>query len=217
MGRKLPRYLLRLFALCAVLACATQASLAAAAGPARVPVEVTQARRGSALRGPYSLTDHTGRRVTDETFRGRFMLIYFGYTFCPDVCPTDLAVVAAALDLLGPVADRVQPLFVTLDPKRDTAGQLASYVRLFHPRLIGLTGSEEEISKAARSYLVEYFVFDSPDNDEYEVAHTARTYLMGPDGRYLMWYPHADDPARMASSIRKSIDRVLQETEGKVP
>ncbi|MCS6922259.1 MAG: SCO family protein, partial [Elioraea sp.] len=106
---------------------------------------------GVTLGGPFSLTDETGARVTEATFRGRFMLIYFGFTYCPDVCPTELAKMAAALDLLGPEAEEVVPILISVDPERDTPAALAQYTDLFHPRLIGLTGTEAEIAAAARA------------------------------------------------------------------
>ena len=153
------------------------------------------------------MTDHTGRTVTDKTFHGKYMLIYFGYTSCADVCPTDLSNMAGAMELLGPLADRIQPIFVSVDPKRDTVKRLAEYVKLFHPRLIGLTGTRDQIDKITKAYLVSYFYFDSNVNDEYEVAHSAKTYLMGPDGRYLMWFRNATDPKSMAAGIRRIMER----------
>ena len=97
--------------------------------------------------GPFALIDHTGKPHTDKDFRGKLLLIYFGYSYCPDACPTDLQQIGLAVDRLGPDGEAVQPLFITLDPERDTAAHLADYVPLFHPRLIGLTGSAEEIRR----------------------------------------------------------------------
>ena len=99
--------------------------------------------------GPFALTDQAGHARTDRDFRGRLMLVYFGFTFCPDVCPTDLQAIGLALDRLGPDGDQVQPIFITVDPERDTASHLADYVPMFHPRLIGLTGSADAIRKVA--------------------------------------------------------------------
>ena len=106
--------------------------------------------------GPFALIDHTGKPRTDKDFRGKLLLIYFGYSYCPDVCPTDLQQIGLAVDGLGADGEAVQPLFITLDPERDTAAHLADYVPLFHPRLIGLTGSAEEIRRAALAYKVYY-------------------------------------------------------------
>jgi protein SCO1/2 len=102
--------------------------------------------------GPFTLTDHTGKRVTDQDFHGRTMLVFFGFTFCPDVCPSGLQVMSAALDKLGPKAERVVPILITVDPERDTPAQLALYVSSFHPRLIGLTGTPAEIEAVAKAY-----------------------------------------------------------------
>ena len=104
--------------------------------------------------GPFTLTDHTGKRVTDQDFRGRNMLVFFGFTFCPDVCPSALQVMSAALDKLGPKAERFVPILITVDPERDTPMQLASYVQSFHPRLVGLTGTPAEIDAVVKAYRV---------------------------------------------------------------
>lgn len=102
--------------------------------------------------GPFSLVDHAGRRVSDADYRGRFLLVFFGYTFCPDVCPTELQVIATALRALGKAAARVQPIFITLDPERDSGEVLARYVRHIHPRLLGLSGTPEQIASAISNH-----------------------------------------------------------------
>ncbi len=119
-----------------------------------------QTSAGEALiGGPFTLIDQHGARVTEQDFAGRFMLVYFGYTFCPDICPTSLTVMAAALDQLPEAqAEQVVPILITVDPARDTVEQLADYAPLFHPRLVALTGSEEEVREAARAYRVYYHV-----------------------------------------------------------
>jgi protein SCO1/2 len=111
--------------------------------------------------GPFTLTDHNGKRVTDKDFRGKFMVVFFGFTNCPDVCPTALQVMAAALDKLGANAERVTPVFISIDPEHDKPAQLASYVASFHPRLVGLTGSQAEIDAVAKAYRV--YVKKVPD------------------------------------------------------
>ena len=108
----------------------------------------------SSNRGTFTLTDHTGRTVTDQDFRGSYLLIFFGYTHCPDICPTALTVVANVINLLGERAQQVQPVFITLDPERDTPQALANFVSYFHPRLIGLTGSLDQIDAVAKTYFV---------------------------------------------------------------
>jgi cytochrome oxidase Cu insertion factor (SCO1/SenC/PrrC family) len=135
--------------------------------------------------GPFTLTDHDGKRVTDQDFRGRTLIVVFGFTFCPDICPTELQLISAALEKLGPKAKQVVPLFITVDPERDTPEQLASYVKSFHPNLIGLTGTPEEIASVAKEYRV-YFkkVPDPKSSAGYTMDHSALIYVMRPDGTY---------------------------------
>lgn len=151
--------------------------------------------------GPFTLTDQTGHERTDRDFRGRLMLVYFGFTYCPDVCPTDLQAIGLALDKLGPDADQVQPVFITVDPERDTVNHLADYVPLFHPRLIGLTGSAENIRKVADAYKV-YYARVPLDGGDYTVDHTAYIYLMDRDGNYLGFFPPGTSADRMVEIIR---------------
>lgn len=153
--------------------------------------------------GPFELTDQTGRARTERDFRGELMLVYFGFTYCPDVCPADLQAIGLALDRLGADAASVQPLFITVDPERDTSKHLAQYVPLFHPRLIGLTGSLEAIRRAADAYKV-YFVKVALGGDasNYTVDHTAFIYLMDRDGNYLGFFPPGTSADRMVEIIR---------------
>ena len=157
--------------------------------------------------GPFSLTAHDGRTLADTDFRGRFMLVYFGYTHCPDLCPEDLSVTSAALNLLGDDAARIQPLFITVDPGRDTQAVLAAYVESFHPSLIGLTGSEAEIAAAAKAYRVHRRKVApnaaAKDQAGYLVDHSSLAYLMGPDGAFRTLIPHGADAARLAAILRK--------------
>lgn len=166
--------------------------------------------------GPFSLIDHQGRPVSDEDFRGRFMLVFFGYTYCPDVCPTELATMALVMDILGPAGETVQPLFISVDPERDTVELLGDYVAAFHPRLIGLTGSPEQIAAAAKVYNAFYMKVPLPsdeggtgadgDNPDYGVAHSASIYLVGPDGRMLATYPRGLSPEELAKDIRRFLE-----------
>jgi protein SCO1/2 len=154
--------------------------------------------------GPFTLTDQTGKTVTDADFRGKFMLIYFGFTFCPDVCPTELQVISGALQKLGPKADKVQPIFVTVDPERDTTEVLAKYVKQFDPRLIGLTGTPEQIAAVAKAYRVYYEKVKeegATSPDDYTVDHSSVAYLMGPDGKFLTFFPPGVSPDQMAEKI----------------
>ena len=172
-------------------------------GPTAAPPPDFPVRFG----GPFSLLDQDGVRRTDRDFRGRFLLVYFGYTHCPDICLTGLDTVAAALDLLGEAAGRVQPLFISIDPERDTPERLKSYLHKFHPRLVGLTGSEAEIGAVAKAYRVhrkKVLVPGEPLGD-YLASHSSITYLMGPEGEFVSLYPHGTEPEFMAGAIRRHI------------
>ena len=153
--------------------------------------------------GPFALTDQAGQARTDRDFRGKYLLVYFGFTYCPDVCPTDLQAIGLAMDQLGTLAAAVQPLFVTLDPARDTVEQLAQYVPLFHPKLIGLTGSEAAIAAAANAYRVYYKRVPFEKNAaDYTVDHSAFVYLVDPDGKYLGFFPPGTPAERMVEMIK---------------
>jgi len=177
----------------------------AADAPARSAAEVMDILMWNRepVGGPFELTDHTGHLRTERDFRGQLMLVYFGFTWCPDICPADLQAIGLALDKLGNDAARLQPLFITVDPERDTAEHLAEYVKLFHPRLIGLTGSLDAIRKAADAYKV-YFakVPIGKEAGDYTVDHTAFIYLMDRDGNYLGFFPPGTTPDRMVEIIR---------------
>jgi protein SCO1/2 len=159
---------------------------------------VTQDIPSDEFGGPFSLTDQFGKRRTDMDFRGKYMLIFFGYTYCPDVCPTTLAVEAEALDKLGPRASRIVPIFVTVDPKRDTPDKLKSYLSAFDVKppsfrsnFVGLTGSDEEIAQMAKAYSVIYKAHLDGfriDGVEYSIDHTSDVYLMGPEGKFVAYY-----------------------------
>ncbi len=155
--------------------------------------------------GPFALIDHTGTARTEQDFRGKLLLVYFGFTYCPDVCPADLQNIGLALDQLGTAGGRVQPLFVTLDPERDTPAHLADYVPAFHPRLIGLTGDDAAIRAAADAYKVYYAKVTNEGGNDYTVDHTAFIYLMGPDGRYLGFFPPGTGAERIAEMLRQQI------------
>ena len=159
--------------------------------------------------GPFELIDHTGARRTDADYHGKLALIYFGYTYCPDVCPTDLQAMASALDLLGDGGRAVQPLFITIDPERDTPEHLAGYVPLFHPRLVGLTGGADAIRRAARAYKVHYAKVVLPELSDYAMDHSAFIYLVNADGEYLGFFPPGTSPERMASIIGPSLSSLL--------
>lgn len=184
------------------------ATLAFGLLPARGPdqtIEVQSA--GKALvGGPFTLTDMTGRRVTDKDFLGRPILVFFGYTHCPDICPSGLQVMAAALDKLGPKGEKVTPVFITLDPERDTPQVLSEYVKSFHPRLVGLTGSADEIKAVAKSYRVFYQkVADDKAPADYTYDHSAIFYLMGADGNFVTHIPHTTNPDVLYKALEKAL------------
>ncbi len=148
--------------------------------------------------GPFALIDQDGRPRTDADFRGRLVILTFGYTACPDVCPTDLMEISRALTLLGKAGEEIQPVFVTLDPARDTPALLAEFVPSFHPRLIGLTGSEAAIRQAADAYKVFYRREDGQDT----IEHSAFVHLMDRSGAYLGFFPPGTSAERMLTIIR---------------
>ena len=157
-----------------------------------------------AIGGPFTLVDGNGQQVSDRDFRGKFLLIYFGYTFCPDVCPTTLNSVAAAIEQLGGKAANLQPLFITVDPQRDTPPVVKQYAAAFDPRLIGLTGTSEQIAQVANEYDVYYQTHRAgPGTKDYTVDHSSVLYLVGPDGRFIAPI-RTDEPAdAMATEIAK--------------
>jgi len=141
---------------------------------------------GLGIGGPFSLVDQNNRPVTEKTYQGKYMLVYFGFTFCPDVCPTTLNHVADALDRLGDKADRLVPIFISVDAKRDTPEAMKQYAAAFNPRIVGLTGTPEQAAAAARTYRV-YFKENrtGPGANDYVMDHSSILYLMGPDGRFI--------------------------------
>jgi protein SCO1/2 len=158
--------------------------------------------------GPFILMDHKGTKKTDADFRGQYMLIYFGYTFCPDVCPTALQVMTGAMDQLTPGTQRkITPLFITIDPTRDTVKQLNAYVDNFHPQMVGLTGTIEQITSVTRAYRV-YFTKSTGGKEEttdYLMDHSSIIFLMGPYGKYITHFTHTTQSKKMADRINKAI------------
>lgn len=157
--------------------------------------------------GPFSLVDQDGKAVTDRDFRGQYLLIYFGYTYCPDVCPTALTDMSDALDLLGEAAAKVTPVLITIDPARDTPEHLKEYAAYFHPRLRALTGSAEQVAAIAKAYRVYYAKAEQDDatEDDYLMDHSSVIYLMGPDGVFRVHFPHGADAETMAQRIRENL------------
>jgi len=159
--------------------------------------------------GPFALTDQHGHRRTDADFRGRLMLVYFGFTYCPDICPTDLQSMSLAIDRLGAAGEAVQPLFITVDPERDTPEHLADYVTMFHPRLIALTGDAAAIRDAARAYRV-YYAKAPTNSGDYTVDHSGFIYLMDRAGNYVGFFPPGTPPDSMADTMRPLAEAAQQ-------
>jgi cytochrome oxidase Cu insertion factor (SCO1/SenC/PrrC family) len=157
--------------------------------------------------GPFTLTDHTGHLRSDTEFRGKLMPIYFGYTYCPDICPADLMTISQAVDALGEAGEAVQPVFITIDPERDTVERLADYVPSFHPRLIGLTGTPADIRHVALAYKAYYAKREGQEGEDYTVDHTGVTYLVGRDGQYLGFVPPQTTPERLVEVIRAQLGK----------
>ena len=161
---------------------------------------------GTVVGGPFALVDGNGHTVTDGDFRGKYLLVYFGYTYCPDVCPTTLNAVADALDRLGRKADRLQPLFITVDPRRDTPAVIKQYTASFTPRLLGLTGTATQIAAVAKEYRVYYAEHRTgPGPEDYSVDHSSILYLMGPDGRFIAPIRADGTGAEIAADISKLV------------
>jgi protein SCO1/2 len=152
--------------------------------------------------GPFALTQDNGRIVTQRDFGGKYLLIYFGYTSCPDICPTTLSTIADAMRILGSRADRLQPLFITVDPKRDVSSTMRDYVRKFSPDIVGLSGTPAQIRAVEREYHITSIVRPtSGGSDDYSVDHTAVLFLMAPDGHCLGLLPATSSDVELARRI----------------
>lgn len=193
-----PRFLLALSLLLALMAAACDR------GGAEPPLK--DARIG----GPFTLTDQDGRRVSDRDFAGRFRIVYFGFSHCPDVCPTDLALIGQALDRLEKrrpaAAARVQPIFITVDPERDTPAALKPYVAAFHPRLIGLTGTPAEIAGVATRFGIYHSKEEPRAGGGYNVQHSRHVLLFGPRGEPIAILPHERGPDAMAAELERWVE-----------
>jgi protein SCO1/2 len=156
--------------------------------------------------GPFSLVDGAGKRVTEQDYRGRYMLVFFGFTSCPDVCPAGLQLISAALEKIGKKADRITPLFITLDPERDTPEKVASYVKNFNPRIVGLSGIPDDIAKVAKAYRVYYQKVPTeggtPGN--YSLDHSSIIYLMDPNGEYVTHFT----PTTTLDQLSAGLDKI---------
>jgi protein SCO1/2 len=188
------------------------AGLPAAAQPQPAPRRAEAARLMHELMSgrhpigaPFTLADSAGRRVSLADFKGRLVLLYFGFASCPDVCPTDLAIIAQALRELGAAAEEVQPLFVTLDPRRDTPAVLREYAAAFHPRFVALTGTEDEIRRVATDFKVYYEKVPLPGTNTYAIEHTAYTFLLDRQGEFVILFPPGTPADRMLFMLREQL------------
>ena len=157
--------------------------------------------------GEFSLTNHKGEPVTDKNFHGKYMLVSFGYTFCPDICPAELQLMTDAMEKLGGKESEVVPVFVTIDPARDTVEQMRDYVSNFHPGMVGLTGTAEQIKKAAETFRVFYAKAetDSADDQYYLMDHSTFIYLMDRNGEYLRHFPYGTNADDLAAAISEVV------------
>lgn len=207
MAKRSSRFSIWSFVTAAVVGSAAGLGIYALVGdPSPQPAATSGPTRtiGTALiGGPFTLVDHHGKTRTDKDFRGRYMLVFFGYTHCPDFCPTGLQAITETLEALGKDAKRVQPLFITVDPERDTPKLLSEYVENFHPSLVGLTGTTKSVGQAAKAYRAVFAKVPNKEGDDYLMDHSTLTYLMGPDGKFLSYFRHGAPPKKVAEQIRK--------------
>jgi cytochrome oxidase Cu insertion factor (SCO1/SenC/PrrC family) len=152
--------------------------------------------------GPFTLTDQDGKTAHDTDFRGKYLLIYFGYTYCPDLCPTGLDGITHALTQLGPDARKVQPIFITIDPARDTPEKLKEYVANFNPDIVALTGTPDQIATVAREYQVYYAKGETVEDGQYLMDHSNLIYVMDPQGKFVTTFPDDMDPTGMVEALR---------------
>lgn len=154
--------------------------------------------------GPFTMMNDKGETVTEKTYAGKYMLLFFGFTNCGDVCPAELQVMSAAFTEMGAFSESITPIFVTVDPERDTTKVMAEYVKNFHPRLVGLTGTPEQIAAFAKIYHIYYQKVPDPKNPaDYEMDHSSILYLMGPDGKFIKHFPYTTDAKGLAEALKK--------------
>ncbi len=156
-----------------------------------------------AFGGPFTLTDHTGKTVTEKDYAGTYRLIYFGFTYCPAICPTELAKITSAMNMLEDKGAGIQPLFITVDPERDTVEAMKNYVSLFHPSLTGLTGTAEQIKGVAKAYKIYYAKVQDESMSDYTMDHSSFIYFIGPDDRLLRIFRMEDSAEEMADVISR--------------
>lgn len=170
------------------------------------PAQSGQRTGEAAIESDFVLVDEGGKEATDEDFQGQWQLVFFGFTHCPDICPTTLDTVARVMEDLGDDAKQVQPLFITVDPERDTPEVMAEYTSLFHPRIVGLTGTPEQVKDAAgafRAYYAKVQREGAPDG--YSMDHSAFIYLMDPKGDYATHFSHQDEVDSIVEGVRATM------------
>ena len=167
-----------------------------------LPREQSSGMSVADIGGPFALTDQNGMRRTDRDFHGRYVLLYFGYSYCPDVCPTTLGVMAEALAKLGPRAQHFVPLFITIDPERDTPAVLKKYLAAFGPDFAGLTGSLADITRVAHEYRI-FFAKQKLAGGSYGLEHSSVIYLLGPDGKLVKFYDEAQTPDQLTKDLSR--------------
>lgn len=170
------------------------------------PPDSAQGTGKALIGGPFELVSHDGRTVTPADFAGKHMLVFFGFTHCPDVCPAKLNTISIALEDLGPLADRVTPIFITVDPERDTPERMAQYVSNFSADIVGLTGTPEQIKRAAKAYRVYYAKVELKNSaTRYLMDHSAFTYLMDGNGEYVTHFAYGESAANMTERLRREL------------
>ncbi|KXJ50943.1 MAG: electron transporter SenC [Thalassospira sp. Nap_22] len=166
----------------------------------------------ASIGGPFTLVNQDGETVTQDDFKGKYMLTYFGYTFCPDVCPTELQVMGTALDMMPQdIADEITPVFFTVDPERDTVEAVAEYVPYFHDRMVGLTGTVEQTTAAAKAFRVYYAKAipegEPEDTDTYLMDHSSFVYLMDREGKFVRHFNYGTSPEDMAKGVTEAVKK----------
>lgn len=165
----------------------------------------SQSIPGSQVGGPFALVNQDGEAVTEQNFAGKYKLIYFGFTYCPAICPTELQKITRVLKELGPAGENIQPLFISVDPERDTPKVIKDYISMFDKRFVALTGTPAQIDQVKKDYRIYANKVQDENNSDYTVDHSSFIYLMSPDNQLISIYRMEDDAAYMVSDIQQKI------------
>lgn len=179
--------------------------LYSALAPSSPPSGTSRSTGKALIGGPFEAVDHLGAPITQESLKGHYSLLYFGFTHCPDICPTGLLKIANALNAMGDASEQVTPYFVSVDPERDTPEILAKYVTHFHPRLVGITGSVEQIDAIAKEYKVYFQKMEGDTALGYLVDHSGFMYLMDPKGEYVAHFAHNASELEIQTGIENAM------------